>query len=168
MSTRSRSSAIATSSSISAARHRGRLLDEDVLPGLERLLRELVVGRNRRRDDDGVELGVGEHLLEAVRPARLRVPRLELLVLPVGRVAEPGELGEVGEVPREVLPPLAQAGLADADGHSFQTLSERRPFAPVAFRRSTTSTRLVDERAVVDPGVVRHDDDAVVLRRLER
>ena len=98
------------------------------------------MGRDGRRDDDRVELGVAEHLLEAVGPARLRIARLELLVLAVRGIAEPGELGEVAEVPRQVLPPLAQAGLADADGHSFQTLSERRPFAPVAFRRSTTST----------------------------
>ena len=50
MSTRSRSSAIATSSSISGARHRRRLLDEDVLAGLERPLRELVVRRHGGRD----------------------------------------------------------------------------------------------------------------------
>ncbi len=33
----------------------------------------------------------------------------------------------------------AQAGLPDPDGHSFQTLSDRLPLCPVAFRRSTTS-----------------------------
>ena len=120
--------------------HRGRLLDEHVLPGLERLLRELVVGRDGRRDHDGVQRGVAEHLVEALGPARLRIAGVELLLLPVRGIAEPGELGEVGEVPRQVLSPLAQPGLADADAHSFQTLSDRRPFDPVAFRRSTTST----------------------------
>ena len=120
--------------------HRRGLLDEDVLARLERLLRELVVRRHRSRDDDRVERRVLEHLLEGVGPARLRIAAPELVRLPLGRIAEPGEVGEVGEVAREVLPPLAEAGLADPDAHSFQTLSERLPFAPVALRRSTTST----------------------------
>ena len=37
--------------------HRGRLLDEHVLPRLERLLRKCVVRRYRRRDDDAFDLG---------------------------------------------------------------------------------------------------------------
>ncbi len=123
-----------------AALHRRRLLDEHVLAGLEGCLRELVVRRDGRRNHDRVELGVAEHLLERLRPPRLRIPRLELVVLPVRRVAEPRQVGEVGEVPREVLPPLAEPRLAHPKAQSFQTLSERLPFAPVAFRRSTTST----------------------------
>ena len=67
MRTRSRSSASATSSSISCALHRRRLLDEYVLAGLERALRELVVRGHGRRDDDRVERLVGEHLVEATR-----------------------------------------------------------------------------------------------------
>ncbi len=121
------------------ARHRGRLLDEDVLPGLEGELRELVVGRHRRRDYDGVELRIGEHLLEGLRPARLRIPALVLLALAVRGIGEPGELREVGEVAGEVPAPLAEPRLPDADAHRRQTLSEFLPFRPVAFRRSTTS-----------------------------
>src|ERR671930_277368 len=41
-----------------------RLLDQDVLAGLEGLLADLVVGHRRRRDDDRVDVGIGEHLLE--------------------------------------------------------------------------------------------------------
>ena len=44
--------------------HRRRLLDEHVLARLERLLRERVVRRHRRRDHDGVERPVGEQLVE--------------------------------------------------------------------------------------------------------
>ena len=120
------------------ALHRRRLLDEHVLAGLERALRELVVGRHGSRDDDRVQLRVVEHLVEARRPAGVRVPALELRVLALGRIAEPGEVGQVGEVAREVLSPLAEAGLPDPDAHSFQTLSECVPFLPVALRRSTT------------------------------
>ena len=44
--------------------HRRRLLDEDVLAGFERALRERVVRRHRRRDHDGVERVVREHVVE--------------------------------------------------------------------------------------------------------
>ena len=44
------------SSSISCGAHRRRLLDEDMLPSLERQLRELVVGRDRGRDHDRFQL----------------------------------------------------------------------------------------------------------------
>ena len=50
------------------AAHRGRLLDEDVLAGLERLLRELVVRRDGRRDHDRVDVRRREQLGEVVRP----------------------------------------------------------------------------------------------------
>ena len=46
------------------AAHRRRLLDEDVLAGLERLLRELVVRRDGRCDDDRVDGVVGQQLVE--------------------------------------------------------------------------------------------------------
>ena len=118
--------------------HRGRLLHEDVLARLERSLRELVVRRNRGRDDDRVERRVLEHLLEGLGPARLRVATLELVRLALRRIREPREVCEVGKVAREVLPPLAEAGLPDPDRHSFQTFSEPVPFDPVALRRSTT------------------------------
>ena len=122
------------------ALHRGRLLDEHVLAGLERPLREVVVRRHRSRDHDRVQRCVLEHLVEGRRPAGVRVAALELRILALGRIAEPGEVGEVGEVARQILPPLSEAGLPDPDAHSFQTLSECVPFLPVALRRSTTRT----------------------------
>ena len=44
------------------ALHRRRLLDENVLARLERLPRELVVGRHGSRDHDRVQFRVGQHL----------------------------------------------------------------------------------------------------------
>ena len=52
---------------------RGRLLDEDVLAGLERPLRQLVVGRGGSRDDDRVQLRVREQVVVVRRRARLRI-----------------------------------------------------------------------------------------------
>ena len=46
--------------------HRRRLLDEDVLAGLERALGERVVCRDGRRDDDRVERFVGKQVVELV------------------------------------------------------------------------------------------------------
>ena len=46
------------------AAHRRRLLDERVLAGLERALRERVVRRDRRRDDDAVDRLVGKQFVE--------------------------------------------------------------------------------------------------------
>ncbi len=65
--------------------HRGRLLDEDVLSGLERELRQLVVGRHGRGDDDRVELGIRDHLLEGFGPAGFRISGSELLPLAARR-----------------------------------------------------------------------------------
>ena len=57
--------------------HRRRLLDEDVLAGLERLLREREVRRHRRRDHDRVERVVGEQVVVALGRPRVRVARRE-------------------------------------------------------------------------------------------
>jgi len=46
--------------------------------------------------------------------------------------------GRVVEVTREVLPPRTEPDLSDL--HNRQTLSDSFPLAPVALRRSTTST----------------------------
>ncbi len=119
--------------------HRRRLLDEDVLPGRERASREVEVRGHGRRDDHGVELVVAQHLVEVRGEPGLRIAGGDVVPARV-RVAEPAELGDLGEVAREVRSPVAETGDADAQAHSFQTLSERRPFEPVAFRRSTTST----------------------------
>src|SRR5581483_9604490 len=93
--------------------HRRRLLDEDVLPRLERLLRELVVRRYGRRDDDGVEPVVGEQLVVRRRRAGVRIARREP-VEPLGvEVAEDAELSELVEVADEVRAPVVEADDTD-------------------------------------------------------
>ena len=64
MSRTPRRSAASTSSRASSAESRERLLDEDVLARLDRPQAERVVRRHRGRDGDGVELVVGEQLVE--------------------------------------------------------------------------------------------------------
>ena len=78
-------SAASQASSASAAVPRVRLLDEDVLAGLDRLQRPLVVHPVRERDVDGVELVVGEQLLVAAVGAR--DPVLGRVRLRLGAVA---------------------------------------------------------------------------------
>ena len=122
--------------------HRGRLLDEDVLPRFERLLRERVVGRHRRRDDDCLEVGSGEHLCVVLVDRDVRIARGEPPAQLRVEVAERDERAEIVEVPREVRAPVAEADQADARlaaGHSLKTFSDEVPLAPVALRRSTTS-----------------------------
>ena len=139
ISTRSRSSASATRLVDLGCRHRRRLLDEHVLAGLERLLRELGVRGHGRRDDDRVERVVGEQIVEVGRrPAACgKRPRMRSSGAAV-RVADPARSASVVEVPREVGAPVAEAR-PDRDLQSFQTLSELRPVSPVALRKSTTS-----------------------------
>ena len=111
-------------------------LDEDVLAGRERALRELVVGGHGRRDHDRVERGVGEHLVVVGRRPGPRVAGGELGALRVVEIADPGELGQLVEVAGEVGAPVAETGQAHAC-HSFQTFSLLRPVSPVALRKST-------------------------------
>src|SRR5262249_57032229 len=90
------------------ARLRLRLLDEDVLPGRERLLRERVVRDDRGRNDHRVDLRVCEQILEVARRPGLRVS-LGSGAEQVGReVAEPAHLREGTEVSREVRAPVAE------------------------------------------------------------
>ena len=123
------------------AAHRGRLLHEDVLAGVERPPCQLVVGRHRCRDDDGLEAVVREQLVEVSGRACARVATGEAVAPLVRRVADPGKVGELVEVPDEVLAPVAEARLAypHRDGHSFQIFSDVIPARPSALRRSTTS-----------------------------
>ena len=118
--------------------HRGRLLDEDVLAGLECPLGERVVGRHGRRDHDGVERVVGEQVVDLGRRARVRVPRGHRLELGAVEVADPGQVGEVVEVAGEVRAPVVEPDDTDPRGrrYSFQTFpSISWPF--VALRKST-------------------------------
>src|SRR5438874_2336104 len=118
--------------------HRRRLLDEYVLAGFERLLRELVVRRHRRRDHDGVELRIGEHLPVLGGGPGSRVARADLREPFDVDVAQPGQLRKFVEVAHEVRAPVIEADDADRRlaAHSFQTLPST-PWPLVAFRKST-------------------------------
>ena len=118
--------------------HRGRLLDEDVLPGFERLLREAVVRRDRRRDHDRLDVVVGDEVVERARHPRARIALRVLRAPRLVGVADPREVGELTDDADDVLPPPADARVGDA-GQSFQTFSLVTPARPVALRRSTTS-----------------------------
>ena len=116
-----------------------RLLHEDVLAGQQRLLGQFVVCHHGGRDRDRVQLRIGQQLLEVACGSRSGIPR-RVLCEEVGReVAEPAKVGELGKVAGEVRAPVAEAGVADPDAHSFQTFPFCAPLAPVAFLRSTTS-----------------------------
>ena len=119
------------------AAHRGRLLDEDVLARLERLLGEGVVRRHRRRDRDRVDRVVCERFGERAGDVRLWVAGCVLGLPRLVRIDDPGELGELPDDPHDVLAPATDARVGDAD-HSFQTFSSTMPRRPSAFRRSTT------------------------------
>ena len=147
--------------------HRRRLLDEDVLARLERRSRERIVRRDGRRDHDGVDVVVGEHLVEVAGDPCVRVALGELRAPLLARVAEPAQVGEIVEVAREVAAPVAEPRLSDPQPrHSLKTCSAALPFAPVALRRSTTSGASSTSSLVVERGVVGDDDDAVVGARL--
>ena len=95
--------------------HRHRLLDEDVLAGLECLLGQRRVRGYRRGDNDGVELGIFEQILEASGCASSRVTLRLLLEQFRRRIADPAQLGQKIEVSGQVRPPVAQTG--DANVH---------------------------------------------------
>ena len=112
-----------------------RLLDQDVLTGIERTLRELVVRRHRGRDHDRVDGVVREHLFDVACDVRIRITRLCLFAALRARVDEPCELCELVEVAREIRAPVAEAGEADADGRGRRHAPRasrpcRRPLRP--------------------------------------
>src|SRR5258708_22335388 len=120
------------------AAHRRRLLHEDVLASLERLLRKVEMRWHRGRDHHGVDGVVGDQVVEGCGDSRRGIP-LGVLGLTLGvRVAYPGELRELRDDPHDVLAPATDSGVGDTD-HSFQTLGLVTPWRPTAFRRSTTS-----------------------------
>ena len=61
-------------------------------------------------------------------------------------------------------PQCAEARDPDRDGQSFQTFSERAAVLARRVAEVDDEDGVLDELLVVDAGVVRHDDDAVVLR----
>ena len=133
-----RARASSTSSSISSPRIAGGFSTKTCLPASSASLRELVVGRHRRRDHDRLD---GRRPRAARRVGRHACSRVALRELgPPVRVgvADPGEVGELADDPHDVLAPPAEPDVGDA-GHSFQTFSLATPARPVALRRSTTS-----------------------------
>src|SRR5690242_36924 len=95
--------------------HRRRLLDEDVQTGRESLSRERIVGRDRRRDHDRIDLAGGDHLVEVAGDPSVGEAARELVPQRVARVAEPAEVGDVVVYAREVPAPVAEPDLADAE-----------------------------------------------------
>ena len=87
---------------------------------------------------DRIDLGIGEHLVEARRRSSLRMSGRGLGQQIRREVAEPAQIGEVREVPCHVRAPVPETRMPDPD-HSFQTFPSDVPFDPVAFLRSTTS-----------------------------
>src|SRR5439155_16762307 len=94
-----------------------RLLDENMLSGLERRLRERVVRRNRRRDRNRVYRSVRKDLFEACRPGNARIARRQHLQHVWPKIAETAELEllRIGEVPNEIRAPVPETDHADAD-----------------------------------------------------
>ena len=118
------------------APHRGRLLDEHMPARSERPPGQVVVRGHRRRDHHRVDGVVGQELVEVPDHPRLGVARGEALLQRGIELAERREDAEIVEVPRQVRPPVPEAG---DTYQSLKTLSELRlPLWPVALRRSTT------------------------------
>ena len=119
-----------------------RLLHEAVLAGLEDAHGLLGVAGHRGGQHDGVEVGVGEQILEAIgepRPAELAREPLARLGAAVAAPAQLG-VGQRVEVAREVGTPVAQAHDPDAERRVGHRSTVRREPAPrVTPRRSTTS-----------------------------
>src|SRR5262249_55432145 len=105
------------------ARQGRRLLDEDVLAGEQRAAGQGEGRDDGRRDDDRVELRVGEHLLEVVGRPRTGESSRDALTLVRRDVAEPAKLGEIVEIAREVRAPVAEPSEAYAD-HCAASLDE--------------------------------------------
>ena len=100
------------------ALERHRLLDEDVLPGLERPLGQRIVGDDRGCEHDCLEIRVIQKLVEVGGRAGLREPLRDSGPVLLVAVAQPGERcsREVVEVPGEVRPPEAEPDQADSNG----------------------------------------------------
>jgi len=96
---------------------RKRLLDEAVLAGLEHRDRELGMGRDRGRERDRVQLGIGEQVVELGRHAHPGELSCRSLTRSGVAVAAPAQLAAAdrSEVAGEVRSPVPEPGNADAD-----------------------------------------------------
>src|SRR5215207_6952178 len=100
-----------------------RLLDEDVLAGLETPARQRSMRGHGRGDRDRVDSRVREQLLDVGGRAHAREARCHPLELLGEGVADPCELGfrERVEVAREVRTPVAEADDGDPDRSTHAT-----------------------------------------------
>ena len=82
-----------------------------MLPGLERPSGQVVVRVYRRRDDDRVDGGIGEHALKPGGHARVGITPAILTQALWIEVADPPDAGVdiVAEHPQQVRPPIPQA-----------------------------------------------------------
>ena len=151
-------------------RLRQRLLDEAVLAGLEHAHGEVGVGRHRRGDDDRVELGVGQQLVEvAARRARRGTAAPTRSRASSDAVADPAQLGagQAVEVAGEVRAPVAEADDPDPDRSASQADQVARALMPrVTPRKSTTSGARADHLVASSSGW--RGDDHRAVARLER
>ena len=113
-------------------RQRQRLLDEDVLAGLQGLLAERVVLRRRRCAGDGLDRRVGEDGLERGRaPAEFGRESRDPLLVRVDKGRQRADFGVVADV---VLPPRPAADDGDANAAGSRAARFRRrgarPAAP--------------------------------------
>ena len=135
---------------------------------LRACLAQLVVRDDRGRDDDRVQLGVGEQLVEVARRPRLWMAPRALLeqVRRRGRRASAGRRARRssgrGSGPSSRAPPAPTR-----TAHSFQTFPFDVPFAPVAFRgrrRAAPARRAPRSRSRSGPSRSRRSPP----RRVER
>ena len=94
-----------------------RLLHEHVLAGGERRCRERMVRRHRRGDDQRLDRGVGQQLVERAREVDRRVLLRDLGQRARVQVADRQQLGagQLDEVADEVRAPVAESDDGDAD-----------------------------------------------------
>ena len=126
-----------------------RLLDEDVLVGLQRSLGEVEAIRCRRRDDDGVDAVVGQDVAEARGPARSRESRAVGHADVRAPVAEPTDLcaGQLVEGAGESRAALAEPHEGDAN---------RRPHDRILPDSATPSSVRQTSVAQVNAPLTRH------------
>ena len=124
MRTRPRRDASWSRRSASARRGGEGLLDEHVLAGFERRLGEREVSRDGRGDRDGVDLGVGENVLEARGPAQGREAAPDRVDGGAAGVADDDRVGAVHlvEITHQVRPPVPEAD----DGHPHRQVVRER------------------------------------------
>ena len=129
---------------------RQRLLDEDVLAGLERAQAERVMRGDAGGHGDRIQRRIVEQVVEVAGEPRLRVLRRIAVAVLLREVAAPRELGHAGHVAYDVGTPVAQADNADAHRHSLTTLAFAASGRAGGVAEVDHELRAVDEVGVVD------------------